>query len=660
MISLFRIIFPPSSFMPRWVIFLVDVMICAVAYLLAVLLRFNFFISDPFNPVLFNPLPLVLISRMVFMIQFRIYGGIIRHTTLEDALRVFYVILSSTALIIVENTLISKISNTSTTFIPVSILIIDSSLCLVLMVAFRMSSKILFSMLYRPLGSAVTRFAIFGAGEAGMIVKKKLESRDKPSSTTKVVSAFFDDDSRKTNSYIDGITIYNFEKDFENIIREKNITELVISTQHIEPIRRQKIIEKCLELDVHVLNVPPSEKWINGELSVNQFKQVSIEDLIERDPIVLDKGAIAHQLFQKNVLITGAAGTIGSEIAHQIVKYFKPEKLILVDQSELRLYELESLLSQNFKLGNMIEIVVGDINNEARMRGVFERFAPSIVYHAAAYKHVPLMEDNPGEAILVNVGGTKMIADLSVEFGVDKFVMVSTDKAVNPTNVMGASKRIAEVYVQTLNNNMQLQDFASHTKFITTRFGNVLGSSGSVIPKFKKQIEEGGPVTVTHPDITRYFMTISEACQLVLEAGNMGNGGEIYIFDMGQSIKIIDLARKMIKLSGLQIGSDIQIIFTGLRPGEKLKEELLADQEKVLPTYHPKIMISKVRTYEFDWAHKQINLLLKMYQGQNNEHLVAKMKEIVPEFISQNSVFEELDYKQPKAPESAVKHSFLN
>jgi FlaA1/EpsC-like NDP-sugar epimerase len=646
--------------MPRWVIFLVDVMICAVAYLLAVLLRFNFFISDPFNPVLFNPLPLVLISRMVFMIQFRIYGGIIRHTTLEDALRVFYVILSSTALIIVENTLISKISNTSTTFIPVSILIIDSSLCLVLMVAFRMSSKILFSMLYRPLGSAVTRFAIFGAGEAGMIVKKKLESRDKPSSTTKVVSAFFDDDSRKTNSYIDGITIYNFEKDFENIIREKNITELVISTQHIEPIRRQKIIEKCLELDVHVLNVPPSEKWINGELSVNQFKQVSIEDLIERDPIVLDKGAIAHQLFQKNVLITGAAGTIGSEIAHQIVKYFKPEKLILVDQSELRLYELESLLSQNFKLGNMIEIVVGDINNEARMRGVFERFAPSIVYHAAAYKHVPLMEDNPGEAILVNVGGTKMIADLSVEFGVDKFVMVSTDKAVNPTNVMGASKRIAEVYVQTLNNNMQLQDFASHTKFITTRFGNVLGSSGSVIPKFKKQIEEGGPVTVTHPDITRYFMTISEACQLVLEAGNMGNGGEIYIFDMGQSIKIIDLARKMIKLSGLQIGSDIQIIFTGLRPGEKLKEELLADQEKVLPTYHPKIMISKVRTYEFDWAHKQINLLLKMYQGQNNEHLVAKMKEIVPEFISQNSVFEELDYKQPKAPESAVKHSFLN
>jgi FlaA1/EpsC-like NDP-sugar epimerase len=282
------------------------------------------------------------------------------------------------------------------------------------------------------------------------------------------------------------------------------------------------------------------------------------------------------------------------------------------------------------------------------MRNIFERYAPSIVYHAAAYKHVPLMEDNPGEAMMVNVGGTKLIADLSVEYGVDKFVMVSTDKAVNPTNVMGASKRIAEIYVQTKNNHLSSTEYASHTKFITTRFGNVLGSSGSVIPKFRKQIEEGGPITVTHPDITRYFMTIPEACQLVLEAGNMGNGGEIYVFDMGQSIKIIDLARKMIKLSGLQIGSDIQIIFTGLRPGEKLKEELLADQETILPTY------------DFDWAFKQIAILLKMYESQNNERIVAKMKEIVPEFISQNSVYEELDYKQSNDAQSATKHSYLS
>jgi FlaA1/EpsC-like NDP-sugar epimerase len=454
MISLFKAIFPPSSFMPRWVIFLVDVFICAVSFVLAVLLRFNFFVSDTPNYLLFIPLPLVLISRMVFMIQFRIYGGIIRHTTLEDAIRVFYVILSSTLLIFIENIIINKVTRTSITFIPISVLIIDASLCLVLMYAFRLVAKVLFTKLYRPIGSAVTRFAIFGAGEAGMIVKKKLEGGDKITST-KIVSAFFDDDPRKTNSYMDGVTIYNFEHNFEEIIREKNITELVISTHHMTPTRRQHIIEKCLELDIHVLNVPPSERWINGELSVNQFKQVSIEDLIERETIVLDKGAIAHQLFQKTVLITGAAGTIGSEIAFQIIKFFKPEKLILVDISELRLYELEHSLSQSFKLNNSIELVVGDINNEARMRGIFERFAPSIIYHAAAYKHVPLMEDNPGEAIMVNVGGTKMIADLAVEFGVDKFVMVSTDKAVNPTNVMGASKRIAEIYVQTLNDQMQ-------------------------------------------------------------------------------------------------------------------------------------------------------------------------------------------------------------
>jgi FlaA1/EpsC-like NDP-sugar epimerase len=596
---------------------------------------------------------------MVFMIQFRIYGGIIRHTTLEDAVRVFYVILSSSLLIVIENTVINQFTRNTSTFIPASILIIDSFLCLVFMCAFRLIAKRLFTAIYRPTEQVVTiQFAIFGAGEAGIIVKQKLEGKTK-TSARKVVSAFFDDDERKTYSYIDGVTIYNFEKDFEQIVRKNNITELVISTQQIAPTRRQQIIEKCLELDIHVLNVPPAEKWINGELSINQFKQVSIEDLIERDPIVLDKGAIAHQLFQKNILITGAAGTIGSEIVFQIMKFFKPEKLILLDKSELRLYELEHALSQTFKLNNTIEIVVGDINNEARMRNIFERFAPSIVYHAAAYKHVPLMEDNPGEAILTNVGGTKMIADLAVEFGVDKFVMVSTDKAVNPTNVMGASKRLAEIYVQTLNNHLQLQEYGSHTKFITTRFGNVLGSSGSVIPKFRKQIEEGGPVTVTHPDITRYFMTIAEACQLVLEAGNMGNGGEIYIFDMGQSVKIIDLARKMIKLSGLQIGSDIQITFTGLRPGEKLKEELLADQEKVLPTYHPKIMISKVRTYEFDWVQKQMIVLLKMYEGQNSEHIVAKMKEIVPEFISQNSVFEELDYKHRTDAASAIKHSYL-
>jgi FlaA1/EpsC-like NDP-sugar epimerase len=658
MISLFKVIFPPSSFMPRWIIFLVDVLLCTLSYLLATFLRFNFFITEPFIGALLLPLPMVLVSRMVFMIQFRIYAGIIRHTSMEDALRVFYTILSSTALIIIENTIIGQVTHSKTSFIPLSILIIDSFLCLVLMCIFRFSSKIIFANIYKPGRTATTQFAIFGAGEAGMIVKQKLEIAGKIASD-RHVAAFFDDDPRKQYAFMDGVTIFPFDTDIEEVARKHGITKLVISTNNISFSRRQKIIERCLELDIHVRNVPPSERWINGELSINQFKQVSIEDLIERDPIVLDKGAIAHQLFQKNILITGAAGTIGREIAFQIIKYYKPEKLILVDKSELKLYELEHAIEQSFKYNVGIELVVGDITNESRMRGIFQRYAPSIVYHAAAYKHVPLMEDNPSEAIWVNIGGTKLIADLSVEYGVDKFVMVSTDKAVNPTNVMGASKRIAEIYVQSINTKIHEDEYSSHTKFITTRFGNVLGSSGSVIPKFRQQIEEGGPITVTHPDITRYFMTIPEACQLVLEAGNMGNGGEIYIFDMGQSVKIIDLARKMIKLSGLQIGSDIQIVFTGLRPGEKLKEELLADQEKILPTYHPKIMISKVRTYEYDWVQKQIKMLIQMYEGQNGEHMVAKMKEIVPEFISQNSVFEELDYKLPKQEDTAIKHSYL-
>jgi FlaA1/EpsC-like NDP-sugar epimerase len=538
--------------MPRWVIFLIDVAVCAFSFVFATLLRFNFFFNDPFYLRLFYPLPVVLAVRIVFMIYFRIYAGIIRHTSLQDAIRVFYTVAISTVLLVVINMGYSRIFPEEPAFIPLSIIIIDFFGSLVLMSAFRLSAKVLYIRINRPDENTLIHYAIFGAGEAGIIAKRKLEQHGKVNGEKKV-AAFFDDDLRKEHNYVDGVTIFNTDKDFENVIRRFNITELIISPQHISTARKQAIIEKCLELDINVRNVPPSNRWINGELSFNQLKQVRIEDLIERDAIVLDKGAIAQQLFQKTVLITGAAGSIGSEIANQILKHFNPLKIILVDKSEVRLYELDNELSESYKSNykNRIEIVIGDITNEARMRKVFEKHAPNIVYHAAAYKHVPLMEDNPCEAIRVNVGGTKLIADLSVEYGVEKFVMVSTDKAVNPTNVMGASKRIAEIYVQSLNTFLHSgKDEAHHTRFITSRFGNVLGSSGSVIPRFRKQIEEGGPITVTHPDITRYFMTIPEACQLVLEAGNMGNGGEIYIFDMGQSVKIIDLARKMLKLSG--------------------------------------------------------------------------------------------------------------
>jgi FlaA1/EpsC-like NDP-sugar epimerase len=382
------------------------------------------------------------------------------------------------------------------------------------------------------------------------------------------------------------------------------------------------------------LNVPPVTNWINGELSFKQIKKIKIEDLLEREPIQLDIPLIMQQITGKSILITGAAGSIGSEIARQIVP-FHPGKLILLDQNESALYDIELEIEDKFKLKN-VEPVIGDIRNTERMRNVFNTFKPEIVFHAAAYKHVPLMENNPSESILTNVYGTKLIADLSVEFGVKKFVMISTDKAVNPTNIMGATKRIAEIYTQSLN-------FNSNTKFITTRFGNVLGSNGSVIPRFKKQIEEGGPITVTHPEITRYFMTIPEACQLVLEAGTIGNGGEVFIFDMGKSVKIVDLAKKMIKLSGLALGKDIQLVFIGLRPGEKLYEELLNDHENTIPTHNPKIMVAKVKEYDLQTISKDIIELNSLFYTQNNESIVRKMKDILPEFISNNSVYEQLD-----------------
>ncbi|MGZ3932191.1 MAG: UDP-N-acetylglucosamine 4,6-dehydratase family protein, partial [Bacteroidia bacterium] len=352
------------------------------------------------------------------------------------------------------------------------------------------------------------------------------------------------------------------------------------------------------------------------------------------EPIKLNTAIISSELKNKVVLITGAAGSIGSELARQCVK-FGPKKIILLDQAESPLHDVELEFSDKFSKDSF-ETVIGDVRNKDRMHNVFRTFKPQLVFHAAAYKHVPMMENNPSESILNNILGTKIAADLAVEYGAEKFVFVSTDKAVNPTNVMGASKRIAEIYIQSLGKSAK-------TKFITTRFGNVLGSNGSVIPRFKKQIEQGGPVTITDPNITRYFMTIPEACQLVLEAGCMGKGGEIFVFDMGKSVKIVDLARKMIKLSGLQEGKDIKIVFTGLRPGEKLYEELLADAENTLPTHHSQILVGKVREYPYEEVARIIEELIVLFDTQNNDKIVQRMKDLVPEFKSNNSVFEKLD-----------------
>jgi FlaA1/EpsC-like NDP-sugar epimerase len=397
---------------------------------------------------------------------------------------------------------------------------------------------------------------------------------------------------------------------------------------------------------VQVRNIPPVHKWINGELSIKQIKDVNIEDVLGRDPIQLDVTGIKQELEGKTVFITGAAGSIGSELARQIVQ-FKPERLILIDQAESALNDL-NLELQDTARQSAFRTVLCNVTNAERMGKLFRKYQPDIVFHAAAYKHVPVMEDNPSEAILNNVLGTKTVADLAARHRVAKFILVSTDKAVNPTSVMGASKRIAEIYVQSLNNELvgrQLQDgdVLPYTRFITTRFGNVLGSNGSVIPRFQKQIAAGGPVTVTHPEITRYFMTIPEACQLVLEASSMGKGGEIFLFDMGKSVKIVDLAKKMIRLSGLTLGKDIQLIFTGLRPGEKLYEELLSDEENTIPTHHPQILIAKVREYDFNLIQHHLADLNHLLSLQDNDSLIQKMKKIVPEYISNNSIYERFD-----------------
>jgi FlaA1/EpsC-like NDP-sugar epimerase len=475
-----------------------------------------------------------------------------------------------------------------------------------------------------------TNVVIFGAGESGVIAKRAL---DRDAGTKYKVLAFIDDDPKKIDKKIENVKIYASSA-LDQILKENNVEHIIISIQHLKTSKKQEIIETCLVYNTKVLNVPPVSKWINGELSFKQIKKVNIEDLLERDEIKLNIDKISKDLIGKRILISGAAGSIGSEMVRQVAK-FSPSKRILLDQAESPLYHIELELADSFK--NLdYEVIICDITNEIRMRKIFEIFKPEIIYHAAAYKHVPMMENNPVEAIITNVEGTKLISDLSVEYKSEKFVMISTDKAVNPTSIMGASKRIAEIYTQSLNK-------LGVTKFITTRFGNVLGSNGSVIPLFREQIEKGGPVTITHPDVTRYFMTIPEACQLVLEAGSIGHGGEIFIFDMGKSVKILDLAKKMIKLSRLELGKDIQIIFTGLRPGEKLYEELLNTNENTLPTHHPQIMIAKVKEFDADTVKKDIAELTEIRRTHDNYRIVTKMKEIVAEYKSQNSVYEKLD-----------------
>ncbi len=630
-----------DRYLARWIILLLDIFLVLCAYALSVLIRFNFdFIASAENGAL-EKLPIILLFYGIGFLVSRSYVGIVRHTNVKDAVNIFkgasFAVACLFGLSLMEEL---SINDRGLMYVPRSILVIHFLCTNFALIGSRLLVKYMYDTIVASKRVNQKRVLIYGAGASGLTTMHTL-TQD-PARDTEVIG-FIDDNLNKRGKAIGGVVVYEPKKVFtKEFVQKHRPHQVIISVQKsLSSKRKKEIVEMCLEFGLQVKIVPPFENWIQGELSAKQIKPVKIEDLLERDPIILDNVNISREIKDKVVLVTGAAGSIGSEISRQLL-YYSPKKVVLLDQAESALYDLEIELRQNHpKALKVAEMVIGNVANKKRMKKVFEVFEPDIVFHAAAYKHVPLMENNPYEAVAVNVFGTKNIADLSVDFGVEKFVMVSTDKAVNPTNVMGSTKRCAEIYTQSLGNKRGVK-----TQFIITRFGNVLGSNGSVIPLFKKQIETGGPITLTDKRITRYFMTIPEACNLVLEAGSMGQGGEIFVFDMGESVKIYDLAKKMVKLSGLQLGKDIEIKEVGLRPGEKLYEELLAIRENTKNTHHPKILIAEVDSHSYKSVMHSFEDLQEAMQGTDNLALVGCLKKIVPEFISNNSIFASLDLKK--------------
>lgn len=620
--------FLPKGNTPRWIIFIIDVAICFFAFILAYLIRFEFAPPALEIDLALRFLPIFLGVRILCFLLGKTYAGIIRFTGSEDTQRIFIWTTIGTAVFALLNIARYEFYD-NIYFIPYSIIILEYLLTLFMMIVSRITVKVLYLELKTP-EKARKRVIIYGAGESGMLTKQAI---DKDPRAEIVVIGFIDDDERKSGKKLGGVDIYYSNKT-EELFASGKVDEVILAIPSLDKRKKANFIELALKHNVKVSNVPPIKQWIGGQFSIKQIRDIKIEDLLGRESIKLNSTAVREQVKNQIVLVTGAAGSIGSELIRQLITY-EPKLIIALDQAETPIFHLDNELRLAGYEGKY-EIVMGDVRQHDRMKKMMELFRPSIVYHAAAYKHVPLMENNPSEAVLANVLGTKIMADLSDEYDVEKFVFISTDKAVNPTSVMGATKRAAEIYIQSKNGN-------SKTKYVTTRFGNVLGSNGSVIPIFKKQIEEGGPITVTHPEVTRFFMTIPEAVQLVLEAGAMSEGGEIFAFDMGESVKVKDLAYNMIKLSGMEPGKDIEIVYTGLRPGEKLYEEVLSDAENTMPTHHPKILRAKVREYPFDKVKEDIQELIALFDKQDNHLLVKKLKQIIPEYISNNSDFSALD-----------------
>ncbi|MBM3452553.1 MAG: polysaccharide biosynthesis protein [Bacteroidetes bacterium] len=618
---------------PRWVVVVLDLFINLGALAFAYLIRFDLkadisVIQEEWNVLSKSILFYILVKFSIFQL-FRIQKGLVRYTSTEDLRRIFLAVLTCSIIFTIASVIRAKFLD-GFYLLPTSILIMEFLMSFGFTVGGRFVVKLLYLESTKDKSEKVN-VLVYGAGVSGLITKRTI-SKDR--FINQKIIGFLDDNKILHDTRLEGTRIYSPKK-LEQLAKEFDIKILIIAIQNPDKENINRIVEKCLRLRISVQKVPRPKSWINGEFSTKQLSKINIEDLLGRKPIQLDQAKISAELEGKVILVTGAAGSIGSGLVNQIGNY-QPKTIVLLDQAESALYDLQQELHAK---GNLFafNVVIGDIRNHDRLKRVFEFYKPEYVFHAAAYKHVPLMENNPSEAVLTNVKGTKNLVDLALEYNVQKFVMISTDKAVNPTNVMGASKRIAEIYAQTKNQ-------MGKTRFVTTRFGNVLGSNGSVIPLFQKQIEQGGPLTITDERITRFFMTIPEACQLVLEAGSMGQGGEIFVFDMGESIKIIDLAKKMIQLSGFELGKDIEIKITGLRPGEKLYEELLASEENTILTHNPQILIAKTKENN-DKQIKAIDELIELFDTQQNEQMVRKMKEIIPEYISNNSEFEKLDNK---------------
>lgn len=643
---------------PRWVILIIDLVITGFSFTLSyfvvkqfqfsAILRGHFFVYT----ILYCTLSLPVFYTM------RIHTGMLRFSNVYDMMRVSLAVLITGVLYpIAVVFLVNKEYHINSLNIP-GVLLINFFISCTLHMMLRAAVRGFYYYVKHNAIVLKENVLILGSDTEAMLVKQAVES----SITNKfVIAGFVETDINKANVTIQQKKVYHI-RELPLLKTKKKIDKLILMNEQLDGGDKKMVIEKCLQFGIKVLTVPPSDQWIYGKLSLKQIQELRIEDLLQREPIIINNEKISSELSGKRILITGAAGSIGSEIVRQVLS-FNPEMVVLCDQAESPLHEIQLEMEEKFQ-GSDIKIFIGNIRDRNRMQIPFREYRPHFVFHAAAYKHVPMMERHPSEAILTNVMGTKIIADLSVLYNVHKFVMISTDKAVNPTNVMGTSKRIAEMYVQSLSSvadNLVDQTImglingdnknganGTKTKFITTRFGNVLGSNGSVIPRFRQQIQHGGPVTVTHPEITRYFMTIPEAVQLVMEAAIMGKGAEIFVFDMGKPVKIVDLALKMIRLAGLTPDEDIKIVYSGLRPGEKLYEELLNEKEKTLPTHHEKIKIAKI----IPCSHKvvrEIEELISMGRLEDNYGIVKKMKELVPEFKSKNSQYEKLDLQLNKA-----------